>query len=641
MAPPENDKAKQALIGAAQTIARASTIDSAASLPALEDGDTLYTAPSTQPPQVSDASAALDDAGPRYQRTELLGEGGMGQVWQVRDGRVGRRVAMKLMRLHDATDEAAKARFLREARVQGQLEHPAVVPVYDLGRSPEGELFFTMKRVRGHTLSSVVEQLRDKDPRALERYTLRRLLTAFSQICLTVEYAHARGVLHRDLKPDNVMLGDHGEVYVLDWGVARVLRDDLVEGDEASLSPEALLELAKQSNQTGLVGTPGYIAPEQLKGKQIGPSSDVYALGAILFELITLEPLAGGGNVLSRLERTMNGIDTAALLEKRDGLSPELQALCVRATTLDPMQRLPTARVLHEAIERYLDGERDLQLRRELAERHLGAARDAVSAGGDELEGHKRALRETGRALAIMPDHPDARRMILSLFAAPPKATPDEVEHAIENERAHQSRITAKTGALGMSSMLLFLPLLVMLGIRNWIGIGIFFAMTVGAVAISAVASKAKQRSATLLYVVVFFNNLVFGLCAGMYGPLVLVPSMVITNTITFALHLEGWPRRFAILSGCAAVALPVLLSAAGITPSSYIPSGDGILLRPLWLEFPPMWTIVFLTLSTLIAIINGSRSVGQVREALTEAERRNQMQRWQLSQLLPDEPSK
>ena len=633
----DDDKAKRALLGAAHTIARAADLDSSKLL--LEDGDTLHNAPSTQPPQVSEASAALDESGPRYQRSALLGEGGMGQVWQVRDGRVGRRVAMKLMRVRDVADDAARARFLREARVQGQLEHPAVVPVYDLGRNAEGELYFTMKRIRGQTLSQILQRLVKRDPEITERFSLRRLLTAFSQICLTIEYAHARGVLHRDLKPDNLMLGDHGEVYVLDWGVARVLRDDLVDSDSGSMSTEQLLALAAQSQQTGLVGTPGYIAPEQLKGRVIGPTADVYALGAILFELITLDPIVGDVNVLSRLERTIAGVDVAArFAELGTKASPELIALCVRATTNDPATRLPSARAMHEAIERYLDGERDLQLRRELADKHLGAARDAVG-GGDELEGHKRALRETGRALAIMPDHPDARRMILQLFADTPKASPPEVEAAIERERAHQSRVTAKTGAFGMASMLLFLPLLVLFGIRNWVGIGIFAAMTVGAVAISAVAARQERRSTALLYLVVFFNNLVFGMCAGMYGPLVLVPSMVITNTITFVLHLDGWPRAFAIGSGCLAVALPVLLSAAGITPSSYVPSGDGLLLRPLWLSFPPTWTIAFITLSTLIAIANGSRSVALVRDALNQAERRNQMQRWQLQQLLPEEP--
>jgi len=634
----EDPRAKVALLGAARTIARAATIDPNEAEEFSAD-DTIHS--SAHKPIPVTTATTLDETGPRYERQSLLGEGGMGQVWLMRDVRVGRRVAMKMIRIDTGgTDAGGKARFLREARVQGQLEHPAVVPVYDLGTTPDGDFFFTMKRVRGSTLSEVIHGLGHGDAKLIERYSERRLLTAFSQVCLAVEFAHARGVLHRDLKPDNLMLGDHGEVYVLDWGVARVLRDDLDSDDEMGMSSsDALKAAVAAGDNTGLVGTPGYIAPEKLRGKAIGPTADVYALGAILFELLTLRSLIGDGNVLARLERTISGVDAGAIiagLERK--VSPELTALCVRATALDPVDRIQTARALHEAIEAYLDGERDQQMRRELAEHHLDLAREAMAQSSEDLEAHKRALRETGRALAIVPDHPEARKLILELFASTPKVAPPEVEAAIEAERTHQARLSAKTGAAGMASMLLFIPILMLFGIRSWLGIGLFAAMAVGAVAVSAVAAQQKARSSALLYLVVFFNNLVFGMCAGLYGPLVLVPAMVITNTITFVLHLDGWARRFAIASGVLAVALPLLLTACGILPSSYVPSGDGILMRPLWLAFPPNATLAFITVGTLIAIVNGARSVSQVREALTQAERRTQMQRWQLSQLLPED---
>ena len=639
MSEPEDPRAKPALLGAARTIASAATIDSNEA-EQFSAHDTIHS--SAQKPMPVTTAATLDETGPRYERQSLLGEGGMGQVWLMRDARVGRRVAMKMIRIDTGgTDAAGKARFLREARVQGQLEHPAVVPVYDLGTTPNGESFFTMKRVRGATLSEVIRGIAQGDGKLVERYSERRLLTAFSQVCLAVEFAHARGVLHRDLKPDNLMLGDHGEVYVLDWGVARVLRDDLDSDDgEVGMSTAEALQAAIASGEnTGLVGTPGYIAPEKLRGKVIGPTADVYALGAILFELLTLRSLAGDGNVLSRLERTIAGVDAAASIASSGRkVSPELTALCVRATASDPAERIQTARALHDAIEAYLDGERDQQMRRELVERHLGLAREAMMQSSEDLEAHKRALRETGRALAIVPDHPEAKKLILELFASTPKVAPPEVEAAIEAERTHQARLSAKTGAAGMASMLLFIPILVLLGIRSWLGIGLFAAMAVGAVAVSAVAAQQKMRSSGLLYLVVLFNNLVFGMCAGLYGPLVLVPTMVITNTVTFVLHLDGWARRFAIGSGVLAVALPLLLTACGILPSSYVPSGDGILMRPLWLAFPPNATLAFITVGTLIAIVNGARAVAQVREALSQAERRTQMQRWQLSQLLPED---
>src|SRR5688572_18364746 len=245
-------------------LSRALTMPTDNALPA--PGDTLASA-SLGPVPVREASAALDESGPRYERLDLLGQGGMGTVWLSRDARIGRRVAMKTVR-HGEADAGTRARFLREARVQGQLEHPAVVPVYDLGTTPEGDVFFTMKRVRGDTLALIIQRLRNSDVMgaAASPYSERRLLTAFSQICLAVDYAHARGVLHRDLKPENLMLGDHGEIYVLDWGVARVVHDDLDEA-ERSLDPEELRASASTDQQTGVAGTPGYIAPEKPKGQ--------------------------------------------------------------------------------------------------------------------------------------------------------------------------------------------------------------------------------------------------------------------------------------------------------------------------------------------------------------------------------------
>ncbi|MFO0680212.1 MAG: serine/threonine-protein kinase, partial [Polyangiaceae bacterium] len=170
-----------------------------------------------------DALGREEGAATRYRRTTLLGSGGMGDVHLCADERIGRDVAMKVIRRMRAENPEMLERFLREARVQGQLEHPAIVPVYDLGVLPDGSTFFTMKRVNGRTLSDVLEAQRSGNSTALEHYSLHRLLADFSRVCLAVHFAHARGVLHRDLKPSNVMLGEFGEVYVLDWGIAKLV----------------------------------------------------------------------------------------------------------------------------------------------------------------------------------------------------------------------------------------------------------------------------------------------------------------------------------------------------------------------------------------------------------------------------------
>ncbi|HEX7837328.1 MAG TPA: serine/threonine-protein kinase, partial [Kofleriaceae bacterium] len=208
-----------------------------------------------------------------YEIGEMLGRGGMGEVLLGHDGTIGRDIAIKRMRQPDASFEA-ETRFLREAKIQARLQHPAIVPVHELGRDADGRPYFTMKRLAGRTLYQL---LGEAPP---------RLLRAFVDVCLAIEFAHSCGVIHRDIKPTNIMLGDFGEVYVLDWGVARVLG----EGDEHPSVRDIVT--APGETQTGAaMGTPGYMAPEQALGYGITPAVDVYALGCVLFEILTGEPL--------------------------------------------------------------------------------------------------------------------------------------------------------------------------------------------------------------------------------------------------------------------------------------------------------------------------------------------------------------
>ena len=151
----------------------------------------------------------------RYRLARLMGKGGMGEVISARDEQIGREVAIKRMKAARPSERAI-ARFLREASIQGRLEHPAIVPVHEIGRDTDGLPFFAMKKLTGTTLAKILEA-----PSA--RFPLQRVLRAFIDVCLAVEFAHVRGVVHRDLNPNNIMLGDYGEVYVLDWGVAKVV----------------------------------------------------------------------------------------------------------------------------------------------------------------------------------------------------------------------------------------------------------------------------------------------------------------------------------------------------------------------------------------------------------------------------------
>jgi serine/threonine-protein kinase len=205
------------------------------------------TVAATEAGAVPEPVAGTRTAVPGYQLGALIGHGGMGEVVAAYDPRVGREVAIKRLRAAAASGDGV-ARFLREARIQARLEHPAIVPVHDLGTDPDGRPYFTMKRLAGVTLA---HQLATKPPPPRQR-----LLRAFADVCLAIELAHGRGVVHRDLKPANIMLGDFGEVYVLDWGLARVL-------GEHDASVGADVESLDGMTQAGSVlGTPGYMAPE-------------------------------------------------------------------------------------------------------------------------------------------------------------------------------------------------------------------------------------------------------------------------------------------------------------------------------------------------------------------------------------------
>ena len=290
----------------------------------------------------------------RYEELGTIGTGGMGEVRLYRDRAIGREVAMKIIRQSD-TGSPRRWRFVREARIQGQLEHPAVVPIYDFGVDPDGNLYFTMKRVRGVSLEEVLAALAAGDPTADRRWGRRRLLTAFSQVCLAVDFIHRRGVVHRDLKPSNVMLGDFGEVYVLDWGLVKLVgRNDTPEHGLLDASNAAT------TGQGSVLGTPGYMSPEQLRGEisRVDRRSDVYSLGAILFEVLARQPLHPRGQTTEKLLSVLTtdgGRPSQRLGKSGPRVPPALDALVERATRLAPEDRLATAGALSEAIEAYLD----------------------------------------------------------------------------------------------------------------------------------------------------------------------------------------------------------------------------------------------------------------------------------------------
>jgi eukaryotic-like serine/threonine-protein kinase len=356
--------------------------------------------------------------GSRYNEGPLLGKGGMGKVILARDQRIGRDVAVKVLHPERELEPEERARFLREAQVQGQLEHPAIVPVYDIERREDGTTFFTMRRVHGRTLAEILEDLRTGVPSAVGRYTQHELLTAFATVCLAVDYAHTRGVVHRDLKPANVMLGDFGEVYVLDWGLARLL-------DEVAVHATPAVRLSMPGT---MLGTPLYMAPEQMDDPDVGTAADVYSLGLMLFEILTLERARDPSAIFMPVDAR------ATVRAPQRNIAPELETICVKATMPEPAERFASARALQEALARYLDGDRELARRKELAAQHADAARTAIKqwrerGAGDDAE-RERAVTDLGRAVALDPTNTEHFTMLGELVSAIPSQVPPEVADA-------------------------------------------------------------------------------------------------------------------------------------------------------------------------------------------------------------------
>jgi len=316
----------------------------------LDAPDSLGTwAPDAIGPQPASGGAPSDDE-QRYTDAGLLGRGGLAEVRSVHDARLGREIAVK--RLQRTGSRVSRRRFLREARITAQLEHPNIVPIYDASVGPDGVPYYTMKYVRGTALSSA---LRDAPGLAARL----ELITPFTAVCQAMAYAHDRRVIHRDLKPDNIMLGEFGEALVVDWGLARALDDDDEitseipspgVGRRLDIDPTALTVVGQ------VAGTPAYMPPEQARGESTTPASDVYALGAILYEILTGRPPHGlDGDIEAQLARARDGTFQAV-----HSVSPEapieLVAITERALSIDPESRYAPATGLARELERWRSG---------------------------------------------------------------------------------------------------------------------------------------------------------------------------------------------------------------------------------------------------------------------------------------------
>jgi serine/threonine-protein kinase len=625
----------------------------------LEMARTALADPSSAPARVDVAPAPLEEtpSGPRYADRSILGEGGMGEVRLCRDARIGRDVAMKVIRPGSGSRSDLRARFEREARVQGQLEHPSIVPVYDLGIDADGAAFFTMKRIRGKTFDEIVQGLRDGDVEIAAQYNLRKLLVAFAQVCNALAFAHARGVLHRDLKPANVMLGDFGEVYVLDWGLAKLVEptaDDAPVSrrvSEIDAPPIGSIQdaraLAAAATATGaIMGTPGYMAPEQVRGDDaIDARIDVYALGAILFELLALEPMHQRTSPEALLVSTIKGIDARPSLRAPDReIPPELEAIVLRATALERDDRHPTARALLEDVERYLDGDRDLARRRELAAMHAERARvaaDALCTSKDPANARREAIREVSRALAFDPTHAEATATMLRLLVEVPKEVPAEVEREIDDNLAARRRSSERVGSYGYLSLLSIGVLVLCMGLRSVPWFVASMMCVVLAFALTWLAGAGRLGDDRPWAPIVFvISTIAMASASLLFGPFVMLPGMVATNTLFYVMEHPRGVRRFSFLVGAAlAMIVPLALEWTGVLPPSYAFRDGTIVLLPRLASFPAGFaTLGVLVASSLGIALLPPLLVARVSDEARNADRRVFLHLWHLRQFIPDE---
>ncbi|APR86106.1 Serine/threonine protein kinase PrkC, regulator of stationary phase [Minicystis rosea] len=586
------------------------------------------------------AITAVHETTGRYRIHEVLGSGGMGEVRLCRDGAIGRDVALKTLLEAQHGNVVAQRRFVREVRVQGQLEHPSIVPVYDFGTGDDGRLFFTMRRVRGHTLAEVLDGLARGEPSMVAHHSRRKLLDAFVRVCLAVDYAHSRGVLHRDLKPSNIMLGDFGEVYVLDWGVARLVT-------EHTTSAPMVVSDADLLAQGNMVGTPGYMSPEQLLG--LGESqdarTDVYALGAILFEILTHRRMHQGDSFDQLAESTRAPTARRAADVTKD-VPPELDAICAKASARDRADRHQSARELAEAVERYLDGDRDLERRRALSTARVAAADAALAqaatpdpSGKMAATARTDAVREVTAALALDSDNEEARRLLVRLFVEAPPQMPPEVEAEINTMTSQNRDQIARFGSYALGSWTLTPFLVLAMGVRQWLPFLVCTVLSVFTYLYALWARKTEKLAGAHRLLLTAMSLATVASVACWLGPFVLVPQAVAITTLWIAFQCRRRQERWAVVAlGVLAVLVPFVLELGNVFSPAYVFEHGNLTLLSRAVYLAPHTTVPMLIYASVTFVALPAIFLGSVRDALNAAERQLFLQAWHLRKLLPEQ---
>ncbi|MEJ7604661.1 MAG: serine/threonine-protein kinase, partial [Kofleriaceae bacterium] len=455
---------------------------------------------------------------------------------------------------------------------------------------------------------------------------LNPLLRTFIDVCRAVEFAHARSVVHRDLKPSNIMLGDYGEVYILDWGVARVVGDQ-----QPDVTTAQDLEALDDSTQSGaLLGTPGYMAPEQIRNHASQPTVDIYALGSILFEILTHESLHGTGQ--AAIARTLSTPQDTPSRRRPEGVPPELDALCEAMLAEDPIAR-PTAHQVAERVQSYVDGDRDIERRKLLAAQQLAAARDSLNRSAPGARAN--AMRAAGRALALDPESAEAADLVGSLLLESPKSMPQELALTLEAQERMFNRDRSRKAIYAYLSIFLVTPVLAFLEIKSWGALLAFY----GVVVVSITVTMQSARTGLPSVPAVLASNLMLAiLFTRIAGPFILTPLLICC--VLAAITSIPWINErtwVVVLWTLAATTLPLVFEWTGLLPRTLTSNELGLVIRSdmFAADVGMLGELTLVVASFVFTLVVGLFALGISRRRRL-AQRQLYIHAWHLGQLIP-----
>lgn len=575
--------------------------------------------------QVPESALVLVD---RFELGRLVARGGMGDIHEVRDVALNRVMALKELR-QPATPRN-RQRFLREARVQAALQHPGVVPIHDLIESPDGRVYFTMNRVEGETLADVLAA-----PESSGR-SLHQLLAAFQSVCLTAEYAHEAGVVHRDLKPGNVMLGPFGEVYVLDWGIAKLASG---VGRERRSSGVVRDELV--THQGSAMGTPEYVAPEQYSDSATADvRSDVFSLGAILFEILCGEPLRAGDD-LQVQQSIFRPSDPLARL-RAHGVAGELALICTKALAREPEDRYQSARALADAVEAHLSGARDLARRKREAGETVSAAMSRLSMPEVDVERttaeHAQAIRELAKALALDPERQDALGALRHILESDSAELPAVAAEELARQRSRGAVAAARASVMAYAFWVACVVLAAGISLVTWPQAALLGAPAAVLIALNLWVGFQGRFPRPLAFFALLSGFGAVGTLAATSASHVLVPCMAVTTAVTFlvAFRFDRWLCGATFVVAPMAAVTPELLHWSGVWPGAHPLGHASFDLMRLPAAFEPYWRGAITTAIALL-VVTCAALVWRVVAVLEAAERRQAARAWWLRQVLPE----